>query len=131
VLALSATLLGSAPALTAQWKGATPPLAWIGWLYGVSNVPLGNAAVVIAIGIECWVGPPPQYANAINNVKTVTYQSLDFIRIFPRRGPLRCCQNLIRQLPCSGRAQCERNSSAPQPPGPRATFGIAWNPLPQ
>jgi hypothetical protein len=71
-LGLSVILLGSAPALTVQRKGATPPLAWIGWLYGVSKVPLGNEAVVItgAVG-AVWVGPP-QLANATNNIRTVT-----------------------------------------------------------
>jgi len=71
-LGLSVILLGSAPALTVQWKGATPPLAWMGWLYGVSNVPLGNEAVVItgAVG-EVRVGPP-QLANATSNIRTVT-----------------------------------------------------------
>jgi hypothetical protein len=71
-LGLSAILLGSAPALTVQRKGATPPLAWIGWLYGVSKVPLGNEAVVITGTVGgVWVGPP-QLANATNNIRTVT-----------------------------------------------------------
>jgi len=71
-LEFSATLCGSAPALTVQVKGATPPLAWIVWLYGVSNVPLGNEAVLIT-GIVGggWVGPPPQPPNATTRVRTV------------------------------------------------------------
>jgi hypothetical protein len=71
-LGLSAILLGSAPALTVQRKGATPPLAWMGWLYGVSKVPLGNEAVVITGAVGGVRVGPPQLANATNKVRTVT-----------------------------------------------------------
>ena len=69
----SVKLWGKLPELTLQLNGATPPLAWMVWLYGNVTIPSTREPVMIdklgGGGVDV-LAPPPQFDSKTISIQT-------------------------------------------------------------